>query len=210
MSSDANKKYPHFVVARINEYIKPVDRGERYADPLSDILEEKGLGEVTGGGSQLSLDGRIEGVDLDIKLADLDEALSLTRKTLRELGIPAGSHLTYRTSGEDKVVEEIGDLEGIEIYLDAVGLPDEVYETLDFPAEYERLTEMLKTVEGEPRCVYDLNEETLITAYGPDADRLFSSIETVSNTIPVFQNARIAFKRKDQSKEPKEKRLPMN
>lgn len=207
MSSEEKKEYPHFVVARINEYIQPIDRGDRYEDPLNDALEEKGLGEVTGGGTELSSEGRIEGVDLDIELADLDEALSLTRKTLVELGIPAGSRLTYTQNGEDKT-EMIGDLEGLEIYLDAVGLPDEVYETLDFPAEYERLTAMLKNADGEPRCVYDLNEETLITAYGPDADRLFASIETVSNTIPVFQNARIVFKRRDPSKEPGELRLP--
>ncbi|MBK9143818.1 MAG: hypothetical protein IPM23_15050 [Candidatus Melainabacteria bacterium] len=209
MSSEEKKEYPHFVVARINEYIQPIDRGDRYEDPLNDALEEKGLGEVTGGGTELSSEGRIDGVDLDIELADLDEALSLTRKTLVELGIPAGSRLTYTQNGEEKT-EMIGDLEGLEIYLDAVGLPDEVYETLDFPAEYERLTAMLKNADGEPRCVYDLNEETLITAYGPDADRLFASIETVSNTIPVFQNARIVFKRRDPSKEPKERRLPMN
>lgn len=209
MSSKEKKEYPHFVVARINEYIQPIDRGDRYEDPLNDALEEKGLGEVTGGGTELSSEGRIEGVDLDIELADLDEALSLTRKTLVELGIPAGSRLTYTQNSEEKT-EMIGDLEGLEIYLDAVGLPDEVYETLDFPAEYERLTAMLKNADGEPRCVYDLNEETLITAYGPDADRLFASIETVSNTIPVFQNARIVFKRRDPSKEPKERRLPMN
>ncbi|MCA9801806.1 MAG: hypothetical protein KC777_07450 [Cyanobacteria bacterium HKST-UBA02] len=208
-NSDQKKEYPHFVVARINEYIQPIDRGDRYEDPLADILEEKGLGEVTGGGTQLSREGRIEGVDLDIELANLDEALSLTRKTLVDLGVPVGSRLTYTKDGEDKV-EEIGNMEGIEIYLDAVGLPDEVYETLDFPVEYERLTEMLKTADGEPRSVYDLNEETLITAYGPDADRLFASIETVSNTIPVFQNARIVFKRRDPSKEPGERRLPKN
>lgn len=208
-NSETSKEYPHFVVVRINEYIQPIDRGDRYEDPLNDALEDKGFGQVTGGGTQLGGEGRIEGVDLDIELANLDEALSLTRRTLVELGVPAGSRLTYTQNGEDKV-EEIGDLEGIEIYLDAVGLPDEVYETLDFPVEYERLTEMLKTADGEPRSVYDLNEETLITAYGPDADRLFASIETVSNKIPVFQNARIVFKRKDKSQEPGERRLPMN
>jgi len=207
--SEEKKEYPHFVVARINEYIQPIDRGDRYEDPLNDALEEKGLGEVTGGGTEMSSEGRIEGVDLDIELANLDEALSLTRRTLVELGVPAGSRLTYTQNGEEKT-EMIGDLEGIEIYLDAVGLPDEVYETLDFPVEYERLTEMLKTADGEPRSVYDLNEETLITAYGPDADRLFASIETVSNTTPVFRNARIVFKRRDPSKEPGERRLPMN
>jgi len=209
MSSEEKSEYPHFVVARINEYIQPIDRGDRYEDPLNDALEEKGLGEVTGGGTEMSSEGRIEGVDLDIELANLDEALSLTRRTLVELGVPAGSRLTYTQNGEEKT-EMIGDLEGIEIYLDAVGLPDEVYETLDFPVEYERLTEMLKTADGEPRSVYDLNEETLITAYGPDADRLFASIETVSNTTPVFRNARIVFKRRDPSKEPGERRLPMN
>lgn len=46
--------YPHLVVARLYEHIGPIDRGERYEEPLHAILESRGLGQVTGGGSQLN------------------------------------------------------------------------------------------------------------------------------------------------------------
>ncbi|MCY3008286.1 MAG: hypothetical protein NTY42_00455 [Planctomycetota bacterium] len=45
--------YPHLVIARIPEHIEPMDRGERYEDPLSEELQKAAAGEVTGGGSQL-------------------------------------------------------------------------------------------------------------------------------------------------------------
>lgn len=45
--------YPHLVVARLHEHIGPIDRGERYEDPLHEVLESRSLGQVTGGGSQL-------------------------------------------------------------------------------------------------------------------------------------------------------------
>jgi hypothetical protein len=46
-------QYPHLVIVRIPEHIEPMDRGDRYEDPLDAKLKESGLGEVTGGGSQL-------------------------------------------------------------------------------------------------------------------------------------------------------------
>ena len=43
--------YPHLVLARLYEYIEPIDRGDRYEDPLRDALDKAGAGRVTGGGS---------------------------------------------------------------------------------------------------------------------------------------------------------------
>ena len=44
----------NFVVARLWEPIQPLDRGDRYEDPLDAALSAAGWGEVTGGGSQLT------------------------------------------------------------------------------------------------------------------------------------------------------------
>ena len=56
----------HFVLARITEHVEPIERGERYEEPLADFLKEHGLGEVTGGGSQLTQDGEIEFADVEL------------------------------------------------------------------------------------------------------------------------------------------------
>jgi hypothetical protein len=42
--------FPHVVLARLYEHIEPIDRGERYEDPLQAILDEAKVGRVTGGG----------------------------------------------------------------------------------------------------------------------------------------------------------------
>ena len=41
--------FPHVVVARLYEHIEPIDRGERYEDPLQAALDETNAGRVTGG-----------------------------------------------------------------------------------------------------------------------------------------------------------------
>ena len=96
----------HFVFAKIMDTIGPMERGERYEDPLGEDLEAQGLGMVTGGGTQLAKDGGIEWIGIDIDLADLDRGIEFTRQRLRELGAPPGSVLEYRL-GEQKITVEI-------------------------------------------------------------------------------------------------------
>jgi hypothetical protein len=43
--------FPHVVGARLYEQIEPIDRGDRYEDPLQTVLDDTDVGRVTGGGS---------------------------------------------------------------------------------------------------------------------------------------------------------------
>jgi hypothetical protein len=61
--------YPHLVIARLYEHIEPIDRGNRYEDPLQARLDATHAGQVTGGGSQLNESGGIDYVDLELELA---------------------------------------------------------------------------------------------------------------------------------------------
>jgi hypothetical protein len=90
------KRYPHFVFAKIMDPVMPIERGTKYEDPLADTLEGRKLGEVTGGGTQMDKDKKIEWVGIDIQLADLVGAVELVRQRLRELGAPAGSVLEFK------------------------------------------------------------------------------------------------------------------
>jgi hypothetical protein len=87
--------YPHMVIAKILDSIEPMARAEKYEDPLTAVLQERRLGKVTGGGSQLNAKFEVAYVDIEIRLADLDRALELTKKTLRKLGAPKGSELRF-------------------------------------------------------------------------------------------------------------------
>src|SRR5262245_39560031 len=120
--------YPHLVIARLYEYIGPIDRGDRYEDPLQAVLEEAGAGAVTGGGSQLSESGEIEFADVEIELANLEAAMDLVANTLEIAGAPQGSEIQH----EGKVVRVFGRQQCLAIYLDGASLPDDVYANLDF------------------------------------------------------------------------------
>jgi hypothetical protein len=97
-------RYPHFVFARILDPVAAIERGRKYADPLHEALEQHEFGMVSGGGTEMTEDGKIAWVGLDIELADLGKALEFTRNRLRELGAPSGSVLEYQSDGKDLVL----------------------------------------------------------------------------------------------------------
>jgi hypothetical protein len=94
-----------FVDVKIPESIEPLERGAKYEEPLEDALEAGGLGEVTGGGSQLGppkADGTsdILSVDLDVELTKGPEGLALLRRKLKALNAQKGTTLIYDLDGK--------------------------------------------------------------------------------------------------------------
>lgn len=95
----------YFVFVKIPAAIEPLDRGDLFEDPLSEILEREGLGEVTGGGTLLSApdengERNIESCGIDVDLYDLDKGLALLKTELRRLNIPLGTTLEFEVNGE--------------------------------------------------------------------------------------------------------------
>jgi len=177
--------YPHFVLARVYEHIGPIDRGDRYEDPLSEVLEAAEIGRVTGGGSQLNEEGRIEFADIEIELLDLDGALQTAVTALERAGAPRGSEIHL----DGEVLREFGAAQCVAVYLDGVTLPEEVYADLDF----DQLIAELDGVAGEGsyRGHWQGNEETGLFFYGPNAEELFARIHPALSPLPIAQNARI-------------------
>lgn len=94
-----------FVSVHIPESLIPLERVARYEDPLEAELVKQGLGEITGGGTQLGprkADGKqdILGVDLDVDLTDASRGLPALRAALRKLNAPPGTELTYESGGK--------------------------------------------------------------------------------------------------------------
>jgi hypothetical protein len=108
---EADTAATEFVFVKVPESIMPIDRGEKYEDPLDAALKRENLGEVTGGGSQLSEPDAekrrtVEWVGLDIELIDLERGIPFLKQELLRLGAPVGTTLEFKRAG-DQVVESI-------------------------------------------------------------------------------------------------------
>jgi hypothetical protein len=201
--------YPHVITARLKAHIEPMDRGEWYEDPLSEILEKKQMGKVTGGGSALGDDFKIVHADLEIALVNLGAALQFTRNFLEKIGVPAGSELIYEVDGEVKSTP-FGNRETISIYLDGVGLPDEVYENADFDQIVSEISETVSSRgAGEYRGFSQGETETALYVFAPSADSTYAALRSVIAKHLLFQNARVVLKYMAPQKPEKEFRITM-
>ena len=100
-----------FLYVKIPGDIQPLVRGERFEDPLAEVLQSAGLGDVSGGGSQLDdpyPDGRprVEYCGIDIDVVDRDRALTAIRQKLGELNAPIGTEIHY-TEGTTKLLDRL-------------------------------------------------------------------------------------------------------
>lgn len=197
--------FPHVILARFYEHIEPLDRGDRYEDPLQAVLENTKIGRVTGGGSQLNELGGIEFADVEIELANLGEpALRTVADALERAGAPQGSELI--AAAEDRILRQFGTLQCLAIFLDGTSLPDEVYADLDFDA----VVSEIGAAAGEDsfRGFWQGPEETGVFFFGPDAEAMFTRVEPVLRRLPIGQNARVVVRHGKQALDPREVRMP--
>lgn len=111
-AQDAHSAASVFVFVKVPESIMPIERGGKYEDPLDAALKGENLGEVTGGGSQLSEPDAeerrtVEWVGLDIELNDLERGLPFLKRELLRLGAPSGTTLEFKRAGT-QVTESLG------------------------------------------------------------------------------------------------------
>jgi hypothetical protein len=95
-----------FVFVKIPEDIMPIARGEKYEDPLDAFLKEKGVGEVSGGGTMQSKPDanghkKILYVGVDVDLTNFEVGFPLLKNELIKLGVPLGTVLQYTRNGKD-------------------------------------------------------------------------------------------------------------
>ena len=91
MAEDAAARGKVFVYVRIPEPLRPLERGDKYEDPLIAALVESRLGEVTGGGQQLGEGRSIMYCGIDVVLSDRIQGLAFLQEALCRLGAPAGT-----------------------------------------------------------------------------------------------------------------------
>jgi hypothetical protein len=94
----------HLILVKIPDPVDPVERGEKYDDPMSTALEASGVGVMNGGGTIAGSMG-IEGCYLDIEIADHARGLEVIRAVLRVAGAPKNS--TVEEYEPDRFVEAL-------------------------------------------------------------------------------------------------------
>jgi hypothetical protein len=93
-----------FVFVKVPESMMPIERGQKYEDPLDAALKREKLGEVTGAGSQLSEPDAaerrtVEWIGLDVELTDLERGLPFLKNELLRLGAPVETTLEFTRAG---------------------------------------------------------------------------------------------------------------
>jgi len=96
----------------IPEGLVPLERGARYEHPLGDALRARGLGEVSGGGSQLGPrkphgTHDVISIDVDVDLVHAARGLPALREELRKLHPPPGTRLSYTGPAGEHVQETL-------------------------------------------------------------------------------------------------------
>ena len=69
---------------RIHECLSPEQRETRYAEPLSNILEAKGIGSVIGGGTKFTAKRKFEYSYLEILVENRRKAEKIIRQFFRD------------------------------------------------------------------------------------------------------------------------------
>jgi len=176
------------VVAILNAKVMPIDRGERYEDPLMEWLEKNGLGEVTGGGTLMTEGKEIESCDVEIQLKALDDsAINAIKAFLEQCGAPRGSKLIIESTGQ-KI--PFGTNEGLAVYLNGTDLPDEVYQQSDLNVVYEEFNRLLGS-HGSVQSHSQLATETALYMYGRSFEEMKQCLMPFMESYPLCQKARM-------------------
>jgi hypothetical protein len=180
---------PLFVYAQLNARLMPLDRGERYEEPLESALTENGFGKVTGGGTMMAANREVDYCGIDVDLFDVENGIPFLCQFLSQCGAPKGSKLMYG-EGADRKEVPFGSLEGLGFYMNGTDLPDEVYKTCDSNVVYDEINRLLGQ-RGAIQSYWQGPSETALYLYGNSAEEMRSLIQPIVSSYPLCQKARI-------------------
>jgi hypothetical protein len=177
--------------ATLNARLQPIDRGERYEDPLIVALNGRVFYDIVGGGSQLLAGGNeIEYCCIDIDIHDLTQALPLITDTLTDAGAPKGSFLAFTDNSEKRHLIPFGKSVGLAIYLNGTDLPDDVYAKCDVNYVISTIDELLEGF-GSYQSFWQGPNETALYIYGSSHARMRNALRGLLSDYPLCSKARV-------------------
>ena len=173
----------------INARVQPMDRGDLYADPLINKLEELGLGKVIEEGSNLSDEGEIVSCELHLEVHTLsEETISVIKDVLESgLGVPKGSKLIIKSTQEEI---EIGRASGLALYINGSDLSEEIYKSCDINVVFEEIDKLISKI-GFIHSYWEGGSEIALYLYGFSFEELNKKIENFISTYPLCQKCRV-------------------
>lgn len=168
----------------LNARLQPFIRHD-IEDAIYYILEENALGEIVGGGTEQAESGEILTCDINIKLAKgktVEELLNVLEGTFE---FPKGSTLNV----ENKKLQ-IGNLDGLALYLDAVNLEEDIYENNDINDVIDILSEKLDD-ELKLFAFWEGAETTALYFYVDSYEVSKEIVEEVIAAQPLCKNSKI-------------------
>ncbi|MDE5755830.1 MAG: hypothetical protein K2I23_01920 [Clostridia bacterium] len=181
------KKPTEYATLSLNMRLRPIDRGSYYEDILNKILKKGKIGVVDGGGTEFTKEEGPLGCDVNIDYyKDKEESLI---ELLKQFPTSKGSKLILMGENEERSFD-IGNLEGMAVYLNGVDLDKEVYETCSADVVFNEMSKLI----GKDLVVFSWwqgNRETALYFYGANYERMKSAIEPFIATYPLCQKCRI-------------------
>jgi hypothetical protein len=177
------------VTAQLNHRLMPIDRGERYEDPLNGELQKNNFGGTDGGGTLLAASTEIDYVDVETFLTQTDKSIPFVIERLESYGAPEGSKLIMREGGKKREIP-FGRAEGFGVYLDGVTLPKEVYQSCDVNLVIDELNKLLAG-RGSIQSYWEGKTETALYIYGDDAESMKKLIEPFLGIYPLCRGSRV-------------------
>ena len=173
----------------LNARLQPEHRVSYYEDHLKGIFKKEKLGNVTGGSSVFFNDGGI--ASCDVFMDCYDDKLIRLIELLHYIPIAKGSKLiVFRPDGKVDREYPLGELEGIGIYLDGVGLPKEVYKKCDINYVVDEIFKAIET----PPIIYSYwqgPKETALYFYSGSFSSMRNRINSLLVSYPLCQGCRI-------------------
>jgi len=174
-----------YLTVRINDKCGPIDRGDIYEDPLDEVLQEQKLGEVTGSGTQLNEDNKIEYCELEVSITgDVEKTKKVIIDTLNEIGTPKGSKLI-----EENGETTFGNKEVMAVYFDNL-LAEEVYEKNDINDVLAELHDLLGG-KGEMANHSATEEETIVYFKGTSFVKMEKAVSEYCAKNELCENGKI-------------------
>lgn len=173
-----------FVMLNINGRFSQQSKERNYDKPLGNVFKKYNLGEITGGGIYFADNGEPNACDIEIELKRCykDTLISF----LQELEtFPNGSSIVF---DDEKL--EIGNLEGVAVYLNDSTLKSEEYASCD-------VNELVKKFDSAMEDCYlcwsgwEGSMGTALYFYGKSYDEMKEKMMPVIHTYPLCKQCRI-------------------